>query len=94
MPGPAVMPQAISYGYTPLEAEARGQRHVKLDLLANGQSIEEVLPALYALSWGGTTVGFLTFEGSAGNSATVRQQHRRKKCLWSLGTRFSPPMMM
>ncbi|CAE7387875.1 cdc48 [Symbiodinium sp. CCMP2456] len=31
---------AISYGYTPLE-EVRGQRHAKLELLANGQSVEE-----------------------------------------------------
>ena len=32
--------EAISYGYTPLE-EVRGQRHAKLELLANGQSVEE-----------------------------------------------------
>ncbi|CAE7203586.1 cdc48, partial [Symbiodinium pilosum] len=36
---------AISYGYTPLDTEVRGQRHSKLELLANGQSVEEELSA-------------------------------------------------
>lgn len=32
---------AIKYGYTPLEGETRGQRHPKLELLANGQSASD-----------------------------------------------------
>ncbi|CAJ1355824.1 unnamed protein product, partial [Effrenium voratum] len=36
---------AITYGYAPLTSETRGQRHPKLDVLANGQGVDEELSA-------------------------------------------------